>query len=58
VLQREQVIDSNPTGLNKNWIDPLPEADCRTLAANMGDIGLTNQDPPEWKEHALGGKKS
>lgn len=25
MLQREQEMDSVPTGLNKNWIDPLPE---------------------------------
>lgn len=25
MLQREQEMDSIPTGLNKNWIDPLPE---------------------------------
>nr|CAD7196347.1 unnamed protein product [Timema douglasi] len=58
MLQREQEMDSIPTGLNKNWIDPLPEADGRTLAANMRGIGLTNQDLPEWKKHVIGGKKS
>jgi ATP-dependent RNA helicase DHX8/PRP22 len=46
MLQREQEMDSIPTGLNKNWIDPLPEADVRTLAANMHGIGLTGQDLP------------
>jgi hypothetical protein len=25
MLQREQEMDSVPTGLNKNWTDPLPE---------------------------------
>lgn len=25
MLQREQEMDSQPQGLNKNWIDPLPE---------------------------------
>lgn len=58
MLQREQEMDSVPTGLNKNWIDPLPESDGRTLAANMRGIGLTNQDLPEWKKHVIGGKKS
>jgi ATP-dependent RNA helicase DHX8/PRP22 len=28
MLQREQEMDSIPTGLNKNWIDPLPEGEC------------------------------
>lgn len=27
MLQREQEMDSIPTSLNKNWIDPLPEGD-------------------------------
>jgi hypothetical protein len=27
MLQREQEMDSIPTGLNKNWIDPLPEGE-------------------------------
>ncbi|GLV38078.1 peanuts [Carabus blaptoides fortunei] len=58
MLQREQEMDSVPTGLNKNWIDPLPEADSRTLAANMRGIGLQTQDLPEWKKHVIGGKKS
>jgi len=25
MLQREQEMDSLPAGLNKNWIDPLPD---------------------------------
>ncbi|CAH1404182.1 unnamed protein product [Nezara viridula] len=58
MLNREQEMDQVPTGLNKNWIDPLPESDGRTLAANMRGIGLTNQDLPEWKKHVIGGKKS
>jgi ATP-dependent RNA helicase DHX8/PRP22 len=57
LLQCEQEMDSIPTGLNKNWIDPLPEVDVRTLAANMHGIGLTNQDLPEWKKHVIGEKK-
>ena len=58
MLQREQEMDSVPTGLNKNWIDPLPEAENRTLASNMRGIGLQTQDLPEWKKHVIGGKKS
>jgi hypothetical protein len=27
MLQRKQEIDSIPTGLNNNWIDPLPEGE-------------------------------
>ncbi|KAF5295341.1 hypothetical protein FQR65_LT01531 [Abscondita terminalis] len=73
MIQREQEMDSLPSGLNKNWIDPLPEgivkdefskmlkfcftAD-RALVANMRGIGLQSQDLPEWKKHVIGGKKS
>uniref|UniRef100_A0A6V7LLM0 RNA helicase n=1 Tax=Bracon brevicornis TaxID=1563983 RepID=A0A6V7LLM0_9HYME len=58
MLQREQEMDSAPAGLNKNWVDPLPEAESRQLAANMRGIGLQSQDLPEWKKHVIGGKKS
>lgn len=58
MLQREQEMESMPTGLNKNWIDPLPESDGRALAANMRGTGITPQDLPEWKKHVIGGKKS
>ncbi|RVE54979.1 hypothetical protein evm_000346 [Chilo suppressalis] len=58
MIQREQEMESLPTGLNKNWIDPLPEVDGRALAANMRGTGITPQDLPEWKKHVIGGKKS
>ncbi|XP_038215388.1 ATP-dependent RNA helicase DHX8 [Zerene cesonia] len=58
MLQREQEMESVPTGLNKNWIDPLPESDGWALAANMRGTGITTQDLPEWKKHVIGGKKS
>lgn len=45
------------SGLNKNWIDPLPD-DGRALAANVRGAGLAPQDLPEWKRHVIGGKKS
>ncbi|GAB6033588.1 ATP-dependent RNA helicase dhx8 [Chamberlinius hualienensis] len=56
--QREQEMDSIPTGLNKNWIDPMPDLEGRTLAANMRGIGLGGQDVPEWKKHISGGSKA
>lgn len=58
MLQREQEMDSIPNNLNKNWIDPLPEEDSRTLAANMRGVGIAPQEVPEWKKHVIGGKKS
>lgn len=27
MLQREQEVDSHPSGRNKNWIDPLPDGE-------------------------------
>ncbi|XP_026480599.1 ATP-dependent RNA helicase DHX8-like isoform X1 [Ctenocephalides felis] len=58
MLQREQELDAVPTNLNKNWVDPLPEDDNRSLAANMRGVGLAPQDLPEWKKHVIGGNKS
>ncbi|XP_055920622.1 ATP-dependent RNA helicase DHX8 [Eupeodes corollae] len=58
MLQREQEMDSIPTSLNKNWIDPLPEEDSRALAANVRGVGLAPVEVPEWKKHVIGGKKS
>ncbi|GIY82147.1 ATP-dependent RNA helicase DHX8 [Caerostris extrusa] len=56
--QREAEIDSIPASLDKHWIDPLPDAEGRTLAANMRGIGLSTQDLPEWKKHISGGSKA
>ncbi|XP_014219394.1 ATP-dependent RNA helicase DHX8 [Copidosoma floridanum] len=58
MIQREQEVESNPTGLNKNWIDPLPNTEGQTMAANMRGVGMQMQDLPEWKKHVIGGKKS
>lgn len=52
MLQREQEVDSAPSGKNKNWIDPLPEEETRNLMAR--GIGLQSQDLPEWKKHVIG----
>lgn len=58
MLQREQEMDSVPANMNKNWIDPLPEEDNRSLAANVRGVGMAMQDVPEWKKAIIGGKKS
>ncbi|XP_033212853.1 ATP-dependent RNA helicase DHX8 [Belonocnema kinseyi] len=59
MLQREQEMDSIPTGHHKNWIDPLPDVESRAMAAaSARGIGLQTQDLPEWKKHVIGGKKS
>ncbi|XP_055621408.1 ATP-dependent RNA helicase DHX8 [Toxorhynchites rutilus septentrionalis] len=58
MLQREQEMDSVPANMNKNWIDPLPDEDNRSLAANVRGVGMQMQDVPEWKKAIIGGKKS
>ncbi|GBM68895.1 ATP-dependent RNA helicase DHX8 [Araneus ventricosus] len=55
---RETEMDSVPSGLNKHWIDPLPEAESRILAANVRGLGLSTHDLPEWKKHISGGSKA
>ncbi|XP_057683028.1 ATP-dependent RNA helicase DHX8 [Corythoichthys intestinalis] len=55
---REAEMDSIPMGLNKHWVDPLPDADGRQIAANMRGIGMMPNDIPEWKKHAFGGNKA
>ncbi|XP_030767436.1 ATP-dependent RNA helicase DHX8 [Sitophilus oryzae] len=56
MLQREAEVDSQPSGKNKTWIDPLPEEESKDVSAR--GIGLQSQDLPEWKKHIIGGKKS
>ncbi|XP_069111910.1 ATP-dependent RNA helicase DHX8-like [Argopecten irradians] len=56
--QREAEMGSVPAGLNNHWIDPMPEAEGRQLAANMRGIGMTPQDIPDWKKHITGGQKA
>ncbi|XP_055387520.1 ATP-dependent RNA helicase DHX8 [Condylostylus longicornis] len=41
MLQREQEMDTIPTGLNKNWIDPLPEG--------MQDFSCDNFSPVNYE---------
>ncbi|KAM9772980.1 ATP-dependent RNA helicase DHX8 isoform X2 [Syngnathus typhle] len=55
---REAEMDSIPMGLNKHWVDPLPDTDGRQIAANMRGIGMMPNDIPEWKKHAFGGNKA
>ncbi|XP_066146308.1 ATP-dependent RNA helicase DHX8 isoform X1 [Euwallacea fornicatus] len=56
MLQREAEVDSQPSGKNKTWIDPLPEDESKAIPSR--GIGLQSQDLPEWKKHVIGGKKS
>uniref|UniRef100_A0A3B4YQQ3 ATP-dependent RNA helicase DHX8 n=1 Tax=Seriola lalandi dorsalis TaxID=1841481 RepID=A0A3B4YQQ3_SERLL len=54
---RAAEMDCIPTGLNKNWIDPMPDYEGRQIAANMRGIGAMPIDLPEWKRYALGGNQ-
>uniref|UniRef100_A0A4W6G9W3 ATP-dependent RNA helicase DHX8 n=1 Tax=Lates calcarifer TaxID=8187 RepID=A0A4W6G9W3_LATCA len=54
---RTAEMDSIPTGLNKHWIDPMPDYEGRQIAANMRGIGAMPIDLPEWKRYAFGGNQ-
>ncbi|XP_071377090.1 ATP-dependent RNA helicase DHX8-like isoform X1 [Centroberyx affinis] len=54
---RAEEMDAIPTGLNKHWIDPMPDYEGRQIAANMRGIGAMPVDVPEWKRYALGGNQ-
>ncbi|XP_076615856.1 ATP-dependent RNA helicase DHX8-like isoform X2 [Chaetodon auriga] len=54
---RAAEMDCIPTGLNKNWIDPMPDYEGRQIAANMRGIGAMPVDLPEWKRYAFGGNQ-
>ncbi|XP_019749287.1 ATP-dependent RNA helicase DHX8-like [Hippocampus comes] len=54
---RADEMDRIPTGLHKNWIDPMPDYDGRQIAANMRGIGALPADVPEWKRYAFGGNQ-
>ncbi|XP_058477789.1 ATP-dependent RNA helicase DHX8-like [Solea solea] len=54
---RAAEMDSIPTGLHKNWIDPMPDYEGRQIAANMRGIGAMPVDLPAWKRYALGGNQ-
>ncbi|XP_061787707.1 ATP-dependent RNA helicase DHX8-like [Nerophis lumbriciformis] len=54
---RAAEMDAIPTGLHKNWIDPMPDYDGRQIAANMRGIGALPINVPEWKKYAFGGNQ-
>ncbi|XP_034716286.1 ATP-dependent RNA helicase DHX8 isoform X4 [Etheostoma cragini] len=54
---RAAELDAIPTGLHKNWIDPMPDYEGRQIAANMRGIGAMPVDLPEWKRYAFGGNQ-
>ncbi|XP_075890985.1 ATP-dependent RNA helicase DHX8 [Nelusetta ayraudi] len=54
---RAAEMDCIPTGLHKNWIDPMPDYEGRQIAANMRGIGAMPVHLPEWKRKAFGGNQ-
>ncbi|XP_049615343.1 ATP-dependent RNA helicase DHX8 [Syngnathus scovelli] len=54
---RNEEMDRIPTGLHKNWIDPMPDYEGRQIAANMRGIGALPINVPEWKRYAFGGNQ-
>uniref|UniRef100_H2SB51 ATP-dependent RNA helicase DHX8 n=1 Tax=Takifugu rubripes TaxID=31033 RepID=H2SB51_TAKRU len=54
---RAAEMDLIPTGLHKNWIDPMPDYEGRQIAANMRGIGAMPVNLPEWKRKAFGGNQ-
>jgi ATP-dependent RNA helicase DHX8/PRP22 len=58
-LQRESEMEGVPKDLNKNWLDPLADAESRNLAANSRSSAQINpMEMPEWKKHITGGTKA
>ncbi|XP_076460598.1 LOW QUALITY PROTEIN: ATP-dependent RNA helicase DHX8-like [Babylonia areolata] len=56
--QREAEADAVPPGLNNQWIDPMPDADGRKVAAAVRGIGMVPTELPEWKKQVMGGAKA
>ncbi|XP_034309636.2 ATP-dependent RNA helicase DHX8 [Magallana gigas] len=56
--QREAEMNSVPSGVNKDWIDPMPEGGDRKFAAQVRGAGMPPADVPEWKKHITGGQKA
>ncbi|XP_077357992.1 ATP-dependent RNA helicase DHX8-like isoform X2 [Festucalex cinctus] len=54
---RADEMDRIPTGLHKNWIDPMPDYSGRQIAANLRGVGALPADVPEWKRYAFGGNQ-
>ncbi|XP_056285408.1 ATP-dependent RNA helicase DHX8 isoform X1 [Pseudoliparis swirei] len=51
-------MDSIPTGIHKNWIDPMPDYEGRQIAANLRGLGALPADLPAWKRSAFGGNQA
>ncbi|XP_034415247.1 ATP-dependent RNA helicase DHX8-like [Cyclopterus lumpus] len=54
---RAAEMDSIPTGIHKNWIDPMPDYEGRQIAANLRGLGAMPTDLPAWKRYAFGGNQ-
>uniref|UniRef100_T1GM52 ATP-dependent RNA helicase DHX8 n=1 Tax=Megaselia scalaris TaxID=36166 RepID=T1GM52_MEGSC len=55
MIAREAENESNQSGTNKNWSDPLPDEE---KPSTMRGVGMSTAEIPEWKKAVIGGKKS
>lgn len=56
--QREEEVSNLPTGLAKNWVDPMPVGDDQNkMAASWRGTAMTT-DLPEWKRTVMGGSNA
>ncbi|XP_071961716.1 ATP-dependent RNA helicase DHX8-like [Antedon mediterranea] len=57
VAQERAESENIPTGMNKNWIDPMPNSE-RALVANVKNMVMPAPQMPEWKKVAFGGSNA
>ncbi|CAG0902485.1 unnamed protein product, partial [Cyprideis torosa] len=57
MLQHQQEMDSIPKELNQPWLDPMPDAETRTVAASFKGVCVLPNEVPEWKKSIIGGSK-
>ena len=62
MIERQATDNEVPTGMAKNWNDPMPmgvtEYQGQSAGAGPGKASMAaQQDIPEWKKHIIGGSK-
>lgn len=58
IREETEAAAAPAAGVNKNWIDPMPEADRNSTSTTLGrGTGAPAYDLPEWKKHITGGPK-
>ena len=57
MIERQNMDNEIPTGMTKNWNDPVPAKDTEDVqSAGPSKPGMPT-DMPEWKKHIVGGSK-